>query len=122
MKKKKKWFYITKMIMSQLFTKRTLKQNNSLHKGFDNLGNILNDSGLDMRKVLKAEIAIPWTKKSIKEFMFNPIAAIMFEKTSSQLTTKELQKVWEVMIRFVGEKHGVTVPFPCEENKNEKNN
>lgn len=110
------------MRMKKLSIKRTKKQNNSLHKGFDDLGNMLNDSGLDMRKVLKAEVDIPWTKESIKKFMFNPIAVIMFEETSSKLSTKELKEVWEVMIRFVGEKHGVTVPFPAEENKDEKRN
>ena len=92
---------------------RTLKQNNSLHKGLTNLADELNAGGLDMRKVLKPGVEIPWTKDSAKEYLFNPIAAVMFDgRTSSELDTKEIQAVWDVMIRFTGEKHGVTVPWP----------
>ena len=92
---------------------RTVKQNASLHLGLTNLADEFNGAGLDMKKVLKPGIDIPWTKDSVKEFMFNPISEIMFDgKTSSDLTTKEIQAVWDVLIRHTGEKHGVTVPWP----------
>ena len=55
---------------------RTTKQNASLHLGLRNLGDEFNAAGLDMKKVLKPEIDIPWTESSVKEFMFNPISII----------------------------------------------
>ena len=91
---------------------RTLKQNNSLQKGLRNLCEELEEGGLDMKKVLKPEVDIPWTVDSAREFLFNPIAQVMFNRTSSELNTVEIQKVWDVMMRHMGEKHGVTVPWP----------
>jgi len=92
---------------------RTLKQNASLHKGLTNLADELNAAGLDMKKVLKPGVDIPWTLESAKEYLFNPIAGVMFDgRTSSELDTTEIQAVWDVLIRHTGEKHGVTVPWP----------
>jgi hypothetical protein len=48
--------------------------------------------------------------------MFNPIAMVMYEKTSSELSTVEIQEVWKVLIRHTGEKHGVTVDWPNHHN------
>ena len=94
-------------------TDRTLKQNASLHKGLRNLAVEFNGAGLDMKKVLKPTVDIPWTSDSAKEFLFNPIAAVMFDgKTSSELSTTEIQEVWDVLMRHTGEKFGVTTPWP----------
>ncbi len=94
-------------------TARTNKQNASLHLGLRNLGDEFNAAGLDMKKVLKPGVDIPWTEASVKEYMFNPISKVMFDgRTSSELDTQEIQAVWAVLIRHTGEKHGVTVPWP----------
>lgn len=97
-------------------TERTTKQNGSLHQGLRSLGEKFNDAGLDMRKVLKPEVDIPWTESSVKKFMFNPISIIMYDRTSSQLSTVEIQKVWDVLIRHTGEKHTITVDWPDHHN------
>ena len=91
---------------------RTLKQNNSLHEGLQNLADEFNAAGLDMKRVLKPSIDIPWTKESAKKYLFTPIAEVMFGRTSSDLSTKEITEVWDVLNRHTGEKHGVTVPWP----------
>jgi hypothetical protein len=96
--------------------KRSIPQNGSLHQGLRSLGDKFNDAGLDMRKVLKPAFDIPWTESSVKKFMFNPIAMVMYEKTSSELSTVEIQEVWKVLIRHTGEKHGVTVDWPNHHN------
>jgi hypothetical protein len=96
-----------------IVTDRTIKQNSSLHKGLRNLADQFNLAGKDMRKVLKPAVDIPWTSESIKEYMFNPIAGAMFDgRTSSELSTTEIQEVWDVLNRHTGEKHGITVPWP----------
>ena len=92
---------------------RTKKQNDCLHEACGNLATAFNDGGLDMRKVLKPGVDIPWTKESVKEYLFNSISEVMFDgRTSSQLDTKEIQEVWQTLMRFTGEKHGVTVNWP----------
>jgi len=101
-------------------TGRTIKQNKSLHKGLRNLADEFNAGGLDMRKVLKPGVDIPWTMESAKEYLFNPISMVMYDgRTSSELDTVETQKVWAVLIRHTGEKHGVTVEWPSEESLSE---
>jgi hypothetical protein len=100
---------------------RTPKQNKSLQKGCRNLASTFNDAGLDMRKVLKPGVDIPWTGDSIREYLFNSISEVMFDgRTSSQLDTKEIQEVWNTLMRFTAEKHGVSVDWPCEESLSEE--
>jgi len=95
---------------------RTPKQNGCLHAGLRSLGERFNDAGLDMRKVLKPAVDIPWTEASVKEYMFNPIALVMYDRTSSHLTTVEIQEVWKVLNRHTGEKHAITVAWPDHHN------
>lgn len=95
---------------------RTLQQNRALHLLFDMLADELNSAGLDMRKVLKPGIAIPWTKTSVKEFLWRPVQRSMFGKVSTiQITTKELQDTFDVLNRHLGEQFGLHVPFPSIE-------
>lgn len=99
--------------------KRTLKQNNSLHLYFTLLADELNSSGQDMRKFLKPEVDIPWSPTTIKEFIWKPIQeSMLLKKSTTELTTDEVSKVYEVLNRYLGDKRGVHVPFPCVEDEN----
>jgi len=96
--------------------KRTDKQNKSLHLFCGLLAEELNNSGLDMKKVLKPSIDIAWTSDSIKEYLWRPIQKVMFQKQSTtELETAEVSQVYEVLNRHLSEKFGITVPFPCDE-------
>lgn len=94
---------------------RTLKQNKALHMAFTLLADELNGAGLDMKKVLKVDI--PWTPKTVKEFLYRPIMKAMLHKESTtELDTKEISDVWEVLTRELAEKKGIAaIPFPSEE-------
>ena len=93
--------------------RRTKRQNNALHLYFQLLANELNEAGLDMRKVLKKEVDIDWTGLAVKEYLWRPIQKAKLKKTSTtKLTTSEVDKVWETLNRFLGEKLKVHVPFP----------
>jgi hypothetical protein len=95
---------------------RTLRQNAALHKYFQLLAERLNDAGLDLRAVLKPSIEIPWTKDSVKEHLWRPVQELCLKKDSTtELTTAEVGRVYEVLNRFLGEKHGVHEPFPSTE-------
>jgi len=100
---------------------RTPRQNSSLHLYFRQLAEELNLAGLDMRKVLKPTIAIPWSEASIKSFLWKPIQEAMFNKKSTtELTTAEVNKVFEVLDRHLLEKFDVNVAFPSQEELNYK--
>ena len=106
---------------------RTLQQNKALHKFFELLANELNEAGLDMRKILKPEIDIPWTTISVKNFLWRPIQEVMLGKHSTTELDKlqEIDKIYETLNRFLGEKWGLHVEFPSienyEENETKKN-
>ena len=102
--------------------KRTDKQNRSLHLLFKLLAEELNQSGLDMRKTLKPGVDIPWSGDSVKEFLWRPIQeAQLNKKSTTELTTKEIDAVFDTITRHIGEKFGIYVPFPSiDEVLNEK--
>ena len=91
---------------------RTNRQNRALHLYFEMLARALNDAGLDMRKVLKPEVDIPFTKETVKEFLWRPIQKLMFGKVSTtDLERKEIDPIFETVNRHLA-KFGVHKPFP----------
>jgi len=46
---------------------RTLPQNSAMHLYFGWLAKAFNDAGLDMKKVLKPEVDIPWTAELVQK-------------------------------------------------------
>lgn len=99
--------------------KRTIAQNRSLHLYFTLLSDALNDSGYDMRRTLKPSISIPWSSSSVKEYLWKGIQEAMFNKESTtELTSAEIDKVYDVLNRHLGETTGVYVGFPSKEDIN----
>lgn len=104
--------------------KRTNQQNRAMHKFFELLASDLNEAGYDMKRTLKEQIDIPWTSVTVKEYLWRPVQDAMLNKESTtELTTKEINEIYEVLMRHLGEKLGIeATPFPAiEERKtNEK--
>lgn len=95
---------------------RTLKQNRSLHKWFSLLADELNNVGLDQRRVLKESVMIPWSPEAIKERIFKPILEIQTtKKSTTEMTTKEIDLIFDTINRHLGEKFGLHVAFPSIE-------
>lgn len=95
---------------------RTLQQSKALHLYFTQLAEELNNSGLDMRKVLKPSISIPWTPQTIKENLWKPVMEFQLQKSSTtEMTTKDINEVYDTINRHLGEQFGITVEFPGEE-------
>ena len=95
---------------------RTSAQNNALHKYFELIADELNEAGLDMRVVLKPEIEIPWSKDTIKDYLWRPIQIAQLQKVSTiQLTTRDLDKVFDTFNKHIG-KFGIFIPFPSIES------
>lgn len=96
--------------------KRTIQQNKALHLLFGMMAERLNSAGYDMRKTLKESIEIPWSKSSIKEYIWRPIMnAQLGKKSTTEMTTKEVNEVMETIMRHFGEKFGLEIPFPSIE-------
>lgn len=92
---------------------RTETQNKALHLFFTQLAEELNNAGYDMKKTLKPEIDIPWSAHTVKEYLWRPIMTAQLGKTSTtELTTKEIDQVFDVINRHLGEKFGIHVDFP----------
>src|SRR3990167_2899771 len=100
------------------YRQRTPSQNNSIHRGCKLIADALNNAGLDMRKVLKPEIEIPWTMQSAKDLIFRPVMKSMTSKQSTTELKKqgEIDEIWDTVMRFLGQNHGVEyIPFPSNE-------
>lgn len=102
--------------MDKEYPKRTLRQNKALHVLFSLLAQNLNDAGLDMRKTLKPGVEIPWTGKSVKEHLWKPIQKAQLNKQSTtELTTIEIDQVFDTINKHMGEKFSLHTPFPSIE-------
>ena len=92
---------------------RTGRQNRCLHLFCEQLAVALNDAGWDMKKTLKPGVDIPWTKTSVKEFLWRPIQEAMTGKRSTtEMNTVDPSEIYEVLSRHMGEKLGVHVAWP----------
>jgi len=104
------------VVISVTFGTRTTKQNSAMHKYFTMLANTLNDAGLDMRKLLKPSVEIPWTLESVKKILWGNIMEAITGKTkTSKLERDEVSEVYDVLSRHLASKHGVLVDFPSKD-------
>lgn len=98
---------------------RTLTQNNCLHLYCDLLAKSLNAAGLDMRKVMKPEAELPWSKYSVKENLWRPIQMAICGKDSTRdPTTVEYQEIYKALDRHLSTKFGAAahVEWPTRFN------
>lgn len=96
---------------------RTTSQNKALHRWFSELATELNNRGLDMRTVLKPTVEIPWDEKMVKEHLWRPIQKVMLGKQSTtELTTADVNKVYEVIDRHLLKTHDIDLAFPSAES------
>jgi hypothetical protein len=100
---------------------RTLRQNSALHSYFSQLADTLNEAGLDQRKVLKPSVDIPWSVESVKNQLWRPIQqAYLSKKSTTELETSEIDKIYLILNRHLAEKFGISVEFPKEEPNQER--
>ncbi len=95
--------------------RRTPKQNASLHVYAKLLAEQLADAGHDMRELIKVEITP--TAENVKQTMIKPVMRALFPeiKSTAQLTTTQIQQVYEVLNRATAERLGVSIEWPVRE-------
>ena len=98
---------------------RTTAQNRALHLLFTQIAEALNESGLDVREVIKVDT--PWNSYLVKDILWRTIQRKVVRKEhTSDLSKDEIDKIYEILNRALGEK-GIHVPFPSQETLYEKN-
>jgi len=96
---------------------RTNKQNSALHLWFTLLAKQMADQGLDMRKVLKPSVEITPTLELVKNTIWRPIQILKTGKESTtEITAKELQEIYDDVDKFFLSKHKIDLPFPNIKN------
>lgn len=76
----------------------------------------LNAAGLDQRALLPVEFDIPWTGEAFKEQVIKFLIKKAFNKDSTtELDTKEIDMLVDIVTRNFGEKHSIFVEFPSKE-------
>lgn len=101
--------------MSEQKEKRTVTQNNAMHKYFELLAQALNDAGYDMKVMIELapKMSADWTKTAVKEKIWKEFQdAMLSKKSTTKLETEEVSKIYENVNRRISELTGVTVPFP----------
>ena len=94
----------------------TAKQRSSIHVYLRQVMTALNNAGLDMRKVLKPGVEIPWTEYAAKEFLWRPIQKAMTGKESTTaLKTVDPSEVHQVLDKHLSEKFSVSFPWPSKQ-------
>ena len=97
---------------------RTIQQNKALHLYFTHLADELNDAGFDMRKTLKPSVEIPWSAKTIKEYIWRPImTAQLGKKSTTEMTTRDIDTVFDTITRHLANRFKLTVEFPSIETQ-----
>lgn len=68
-----------------------------------------------MKTVLKPEVDIMWTPELVKEYIWRPIQkAVVQKESTTELTTGELDQVFRVIEKHLGEKFGLEIVFPSQ--------
>lgn len=103
--------------MGEVAKQRTSRQNRALHKYYAMLAEELNNAGLDMRRTLKPSFEMRWTPYTVKEYMWRPLQKAMFGKESiTELESQDIDKIFDVITKHLGEKFGLFVNFPSIES------
>lgn len=95
---------------------RTDQQNRALHKFFEQVADELNAAGYSVQEVLTkhTSIDIPWNKESVKDILWRTVQVRLLGKRSTTELSKQqdIDAVYDVVNRFLGERLHIHVPFP----------
>ena len=95
---------------------RTLRQNSALHLYFTLVADALNEAGLDIQEVTKNQMDIPWSEIMVKELIWKRAQKIHCEfESTTKLTTKDIDIIFDIVNRFLGEKMKIHIAFPSIE-------
>jgi hypothetical protein len=113
-------------VMEQHSKQRTGQQNRALHLYFTQVASELDRQGHTLQDVVKAitKVEITPTPHNIKEVVWREIQKTLLGKESTTFLTKhEIDQVYDVMNKWLGQHFGIHIPFPNDEQRQyEKHN
>ncbi len=93
--------------------KRTDRQRKAMYLYFKLLSEAFNGAGIDMRALIEDDIDIPFTPETVKSHLWVPVQKAYLEKTSTtELKTKDIPMIYDILNKHIGERTGIHVPFP----------
>ena len=94
---------------------RTHQQNRALHLYCQMVADELNAAGYDAQTVITLPISL--TQDIVKDCIFRVIMRALYPdyESTTELSTTEMQNVYENMNAATAEKFGVSIPWPSEE-------
>jgi hypothetical protein len=97
---------------------RTATQNKAMHKGFQQIADCLVENGKSLNVIIE-NLEVRPTEHNIKD-VFRAIAKEKYGIVStSELTTKQVDEVWEELVLSVGKVTGIFIEFPSYQNTHE---
>lgn len=96
---------------------RSTQQNKALHKHCDLVAKECNEIGFTYSEYIRQrpKLEMPWTMERVKD-LWRTAAYHMYGHTStSQITTDQIDKIYDVVNKAIAEITGVHVPFPSIE-------
>lgn len=102
-------------LIEKLEKRRTAQQNRALHKYFELVAKDLNKNGVTVKKLVEGGMDMKPTKEIVKEY-WREIQKVMFHKESTtELTTREINDILDVLAKHMGENHEIFRAFPSVE-------
>lgn len=101
---------------------RSISQNSAIHAYLELVAKELVNQGQTMQDVVKVitKVEITPTKENVKEIIWREIQKVMFgKKSTTELTTAEVDKIYQVMSMFLAREFDISIPFPSEEQTKE---
>ena len=96
---------------------RSIAQNRALHLYCQQVADALNDAGYDVRATLKEGVEIPWSMILVKELLWKAVQKIQLgTKSTTEMTTKDIDVIYDTINRHMGEKFGINVMWPSIES------
>ena len=96
---------------------RTSPQNRACHKYFDLMANELKNSGVTFSEYvrMRPKLEMHWTPHRVKELWKEACFHMYGHTSTAQMNTKQVNDVYDVVNKALGEITGVYVPFPSFE-------
>ncbi len=93
---------------------RTGQQRKAIEVFCRELGEALNDGGLDLKKFFAVKtVSLPWSQERVKDLIWRPIQQAMYgKKSTTQLEKMEVSEIYEIINRHMADNFGLHVEFP----------
>lgn len=107
------WPYILKYRIPKPKKQRSIPQNSSIHLYCTKVAKALNRGGYSVESLVTQIMEIPFNMTLVKELIWRRAQlAHVGKKSTKEITTKDIDKIYEVVNRFLADRYKLHVPFP----------